>query len=861
MLKADRLHRRRPGQAARRRRPRRGSRRCPATTTSGGSPSTSRRASGPPAARPWSSTRSSVSDGVSMGTEGMKASLISREVIADSIELVVRGHLLDGLVCLVGCDKTIPAAAMALGRLDVPGLVLYNGTIYPGTYKGQRDATVVTVFEAIGAYRAGQDHASTSCTRSRTSPARGRRLRRPVHGQHDGDGDGVHGPLAGRAQRHPGRGPGQGRGRAAQRRAGHGPRPARRPARRPSSPASRSRTASRRSPRRAARTNGVLHLLAIAHEFGIPLDIDEFGAIADRTPIVADMQPGRPLPRRPTCTTRAASALVMRELLKRDGLLHGDAPTVDGRTIAEIAAAAAETDGQQVVLPDRDAAQADRRAGDPARHARPGRLRRQAGRPRAPAAPRPGPRVRLRGGLLRGRQGAPDRAPATSSSSATRARSAGPGMQEMLSVTGALVGEGLGDSVALITDGRFSGGTHGLMIGHIAPEAALGGPIAVVEEGDEIVIDVDRKALDLDGARRRDRAAPRGLDAAPARTTRRACWPSTPRSSARRPRARSRPARGCRPTCRSPGRVADRVTAAHVPIGIKTSPQAVDWATLDGAWARIGEHDVFESVWMNDHLTDIARDRARAEPRGADRDGRARSIACPASGSGTPCCRPRSATRRCSPRRPRCWTTRRAAGSSSGSGAGWHEGEHVPFGIPMPPMPRALRPVRIGGPRASGAVVRGARPPPGRDPRRPVLPARRGDQRAAAADAGRPAAVARRPEAAGHRAGRGASPTAGRCRRSSPSGNPSDLGVLQREARCDPRPRSRPSGATRRRSSSAPRSRPGRPPRTALGARPGARGVERGATHVILGMPPRLGAAGVDAVAREVAEPLREAIG
>jgi dihydroxy-acid dehydratase len=243
-------------------------------------------------------------------------------------------------------------------------------------------------------------------------------------------------------------------------------------------------------------TNGVLHMLAIAHEFGVALDIDEFGAIADRTPIVGDMHPGG----RYTAADMydaGGIGLVMRELLKRPGLLHGDAPTIDGRTIAEIAAAAVETPGQQVV--------------------------------RSIEAPlkATGGLAILRGSLapdgcvvkLAGHERRLHRGPARVFDSETACFEAvaarrivagdvvvirwegpvgGPGMQEMLSVTAALVGEGLGDSVALITDGRFSGGTHGLMIGHIAPEAALGGPIAIVEEGDEIVIDVDRRALDLD---------------------------------------------------------------------------------------------------------------------------------------------------------------------------------------------------------------------------------------------------------------------------------------------------------------------------------------------------------------------------
>jgi dihydroxy-acid dehydratase len=243
-------------------------------------------------------------------------------------------------------------------------------------------------------------------------------------------------------------------------------------------------------------TNGVLHLLAIAHEYGIQLDIDEFGAIADRTPLIGDMRPGG----RYTALDMYEAggvALVMRELLKRPGLLHGDASTVDGRTIAQIAADVVETPGQAVVVPIE-----------------------------TPLKPNGGLAI-LHGSLapdgcvvkLAGHERRQHRGPARVFDSesacydAVRAQRikagdvvviryegpvGGPGMQEMLQVTAALVGEGLGDSVALLTDGRFSGGTHGLMIGHVAPEAALGGPIAVVEEGDEIVIDVDRGALDLE---------------------------------------------------------------------------------------------------------------------------------------------------------------------------------------------------------------------------------------------------------------------------------------------------------------------------------------------------------------------------
>jgi dihydroxy-acid dehydratase len=436
----------------------------------------------------------SVSDGVSMGTEGMKASLVSREVIADSIELVVRGHLLDGLVCLVGCDKTIPAAAMALGRLDVPGLVLYNGTIYPGVYKGKRNATVVTVFEAIGAYRAGKISLDELYeVENAACPGPG-----ACGGQFTANTMSTVMEFIGLSPAGlngiPAEDPAKDE---AARRSGELAMDLVRRDVRPSSIVTREALENGIASVAATggSTNGVLHLLAIAHEYGIPLDIDEFGTVADRTPIVADMQPGG----RFTASDiydAGGVALVVRELLKK-GLLHGGQVTVDGRTIAEIGAAVVETPGQEVVVP--------------------------IERPLKPV----GGLTILRGSLapdgcvvkLAGHERRQHRGPArvydseTACYEAVRAQKikagdvvviryegpvGGPGMQEMLSVTGALVGEGLGDTVALITDGRFSGGTHGLMIGHIAPEAALGGPIGLVEEGDEIVIDVDRKALDLE---------------------------------------------------------------------------------------------------------------------------------------------------------------------------------------------------------------------------------------------------------------------------------------------------------------------------------------------------------------------------
>jgi dihydroxy-acid dehydratase len=435
----------------------------------------------------------SISDGVSMGTEGMKASLVSREIIADSIELVARGHLFDGLVCLVGCDKTIPAAAMALGRLDIPGLVLYNGTILPGTYKG-KPADVVTVFEAIGAYRAGkitldelyeaengacpgagacggQFTANTMATVMEflgLSPA------------------GLNGIPAEDPKKD-----------EAARRAGelvmtlvhHDIRPKDFVTRNALENAIASVAATGGS------TNAVLHMPAIAAEFGIPLTIDDFAAVADRTPLIADMRPGGPY-LAADLYDAGGMALVMRELLK-GGHLHGDERTVDGRTIARIAADAVETEGQPVVRPIE-----------------------------TPIKPFGGLTI-LKGSLapegsvvkLAGHERRHHRGPARVFDSevacfaAVRERRihegdvviiryegpiGGPGMQEMLSVTGALVGEGLGEHVALLTDGRFSGGTHGLMIGHVAPEAAVGGPIALVEEGDMITVDADAKELNLE---------------------------------------------------------------------------------------------------------------------------------------------------------------------------------------------------------------------------------------------------------------------------------------------------------------------------------------------------------------------------
>ena len=434
-----------------------------------------------------------VSDGVAMGTEGMKASLVSREVIADSIELVARGHLFDGLVCLVGCDKTIPGAVMALGRLDIPGVVLYNGTILPGSFRGH-DVTVQSVFEAVGAYEAGtmsgQDlwelenvacPGAGACGGQFTANTMSTALE--FLGISPAGLNGIPAPFPEKLE--------------AARRTGELAVRLVRENVRPSSIITRQalENAVASVAATGGSTNGVLHLLAIAREVGVPLAIDDFGEIADRTPILADLVPGG---RYVALDIYRAGgvALVMRELLKR-GLLHGDARTVDGRTIAQIAAAVQETPGQDVVRPiERPLKE---RGGLTILHgslAPDGCVIKLAGHERRQFR---GParvfdseeacfaevkRQRIRPGeciVIR-----------------YEGPAGGPGMREMLHVTAALAGAKLDDSVALLTDGRFSGATHGLMVGHVAPEAALGGPIALVQDGDTIAIDVDRHTLDLE---------------------------------------------------------------------------------------------------------------------------------------------------------------------------------------------------------------------------------------------------------------------------------------------------------------------------------------------------------------------------
>jgi dihydroxy-acid dehydratase len=434
----------------------------------------------------------SVSDGVSMGTEGMRASLVSREVIADSIELVARGHLFDGLVCLVGCDKTIPAAAMALCRLDLPGLLLYSGSIAPGRWR-DRDVTLQDVYEAIGEHAAGSlSAADLHGLEGAACPGAG-----ACGGQFTAntmatamDFLGLSPPrLSGIPAVHPDKAD-------AAREAGRIAMKLVRDNVAPSTIITRTSLLNAISCIAATggSTNGVLHLLAIAREMDIELALEDFDRIAERTPVIADLKPGGRYVA--TDLFRAGGTqLVMKRLAER-GLIDDSARSVDGPTLADIAARAEEAPGQDVI----------RTVDEPLKST--------------------GGLAILRGNLapggcvvkLAGHERRYHRGPARVFDSEEECFSAvaagtledgdvvviryegpagGPGMREMLAVTAAIIGEGLGESVALITDGRFSGATRGLMTGHIAPEAAHGGPIAVVEDGDEIEIDVDARELRL----------------------------------------------------------------------------------------------------------------------------------------------------------------------------------------------------------------------------------------------------------------------------------------------------------------------------------------------------------------------------
>ena len=435
----------------------------------------------------------SISDGITMGSEGMKTSLISREVIADSIELVARGNLFDGIVILVGCDKTIPGGAMALVRLDIPGLVLYGGSIAPGQWGG-KDVTIQDVFEAVGTHAAGKMTDEQLCALEDVAcPGPG-----ACGGQFTANTMSTVCELLGLSPM-----------------AANGV---------PAMVAEKSDVAKQAGslvlelvqkdvrPRQivtkyalenaiaavattGGSTNAVLHLLAIAHEAGVDLKIEDFDRISEETPLLADLKPGGRFVA--TDLYRAGGLELVANRLKEAGLLHTDEITVTGQTIGDVADSAQETVGQKVV----------RSVSDPITET--------------------GGLVILKGNLapdgcvvkVAGHELTQHRGPARVFDSEEACFEAveqgsikagdvvviryegpqgGPGMREMLAVTAAIVGAGLEESVALLTDGRFSGATRGMMAGHVAPEAAKGGPIAIVEDGDTILFDEQNRKLQLE---------------------------------------------------------------------------------------------------------------------------------------------------------------------------------------------------------------------------------------------------------------------------------------------------------------------------------------------------------------------------
>jgi len=433
-----------------------------------------------------------ISDGITMGTAGMRASLVSREVIADSIELVCDAHGFDAVIALSGCDKTIPGTVMALCRLDLPSVMFYGGSIMPGLHNGER-ITIQEVFEAVGAHAAGRiDDQQLTAIEEAASPGAG-----ACGGQFTANTMAMAFEVLGISPSgfsmipavHP-------RKAEVAEQAGALVMDVLRRGLRPSDIITRDslENAIAAIACSGGSTNGVLHLLAIAKEMGIELSIDDFDQISQRTPLICDLKPGGQYVA-PDLYEAGGVPLVIKRL-KQAGLLHEQAVTVTGHTVGEHADAATETEGQQVVRPLADPIKAT--GGLAILH---GNL--------APD----GCVVKL-AGYERRRQSGPARvfeseeeAMAAVTARAIRAGdmvvirnegpAGGPGMREMLAVTAALVGEGLGEDVALLTDGRFSGATRGLMAGHVAPEAIRGGPIGLVRDGDQITLDVEARRLDV----------------------------------------------------------------------------------------------------------------------------------------------------------------------------------------------------------------------------------------------------------------------------------------------------------------------------------------------------------------------------
>ena len=435
----------------------------------------------------------SISDGISMGVEGMKCSLISREVIADSIELVARGNHFDALVCLSGCDKTNPGVVMALARLDIPGLALYGGSIAPG-HLGDKDLTIQDVFEAVGAYGSGRINAEQLlAVENAACPGAG-----ACGGQFTANtmstvleflgispmgSNGIPAAVAEKDEA------AFNAGKLVMDLLRRDLRPSRILTRKSIENAIASVAATGGS------TNAVLHLLAIAREAGVDLNIDDFDRISDKTPLIADLKPGGRFVA--SDLYHAGGIQLIAKRLIDAGLIHGDTITVTGKTLAESAEMTKETKGQEVV----------RAINNPLKATGGLVILKGSLAPEGCVVKVAGHERMIHKGPARVFDREEDAFAAVQAGKIKdndvvviryEGPKGGPGMREMLGVTAALVGAGLGDSVALITDGRFSGATHGLMAGHVAPEAAHGGPIAAVRDGDFIVFDIKARRLDLD---------------------------------------------------------------------------------------------------------------------------------------------------------------------------------------------------------------------------------------------------------------------------------------------------------------------------------------------------------------------------
>jgi len=436
-----------------------------------------------------------ISDGITMGTEGMKASLVSREVIADSIELMVRGHMFDGIIALVACDKTIPGAAMALLRLNIPGVLLYGGTILPGRYQ-DRDISIMEVFEAMGAHDAGRiTDEELLEIENHACPGAG-----ACGGQYTANTMATVMELIGLSPMGTAAVPQvDKRKEAVAYRCGQIILDAVRSERRAREICTRHafENAIAGVAATGGSTNAVLHLLAMAREAELSLTIDDFNAVCARTPILVDLKPGGRF--MAVDVDKAGGIGVIAKRLVEGKFADGAALTVTGRTFAQEAADARETPGQQVVRPLKQALKP--RGGMAILRgslAPDGCVIKLAGHDRTVHH---GP-ARVFEREEEAQQGVKDGTVKAGDVVVIRYEGprGGPGMREMLQVTGAIVGAGLSDSVALVTDGRFSGATHGFMVAHVTPEAYDGGPIAAVREGDSITIDANAGVINLDVA-------------------------------------------------------------------------------------------------------------------------------------------------------------------------------------------------------------------------------------------------------------------------------------------------------------------------------------------------------------------------